>query len=165
MDEGRLLRHVDAERYAELREHRDEIARRTGLVLDPYFSAPKMAWLRRNVETAGVVTTSDAWLLHRLTGRFVTDATTASRSLLVQRPFDEGPAPHRALMVDVEGSGVAIFGGRVGSGEQCLESVQEIREREVRLLVRGGDASQDIRPLVHRARAAGQRVLFCACAP
>ena len=68
----------------ELREHRDEIARRTGLVLDPYFSAPKMAWLRRNVETAGVVTTSDAWLLHRLTGRFVTDATTASRSLLVE---------------------------------------------------------------------------------
>ena len=67
----------------ELREHRDEIARRTGLVLDPYFSAPKMAWLRRNVETAGVVTTSDTWLLHRLTGRFVTDATTASRSLLV----------------------------------------------------------------------------------
>ena len=68
----------------ELRDHRDEIARRTGLVLDPYFSAPKMAWLRRNVETAGVVTTSDAWLLHRLTGRFVTDATTASRSLLVE---------------------------------------------------------------------------------
>jgi glycerol kinase len=42
-----------------------------------------MAWLRRNVETEGVVTTSDTWLLHRLTGAFVTDATTASRSLAV----------------------------------------------------------------------------------
>ncbi len=50
----------------------------------PYFSAPKMAWLRRNVERGGVVTTSDSWLLHRLTGEFVTDATTASRSLLVE---------------------------------------------------------------------------------
>lgn len=69
---------------AELAGHADELAARTGLVLDPYFSAPKMAWLRRNRETAGVVTTSDSWLLHQLTGEFVTDATTASRSLLVE---------------------------------------------------------------------------------
>lgn len=66
----------------EMAEHADEFAARTGLVLDPYFSAPKMAWLRRNVETGGVVTTSDTWLLHQLTGEFVTDATTASRSLV-----------------------------------------------------------------------------------
>ena len=31
------------------RPHRDLLAARTGLVLDPYFSAPKMAWLRRHV--------------------------------------------------------------------------------------------------------------------
>lgn len=68
---------------ADLTEHAAEFAFRTGLVLDPYFSAPKMAWLRRNVERDGVVTTSDAWLLHQLTGEFVTDATTASRSLVV----------------------------------------------------------------------------------
>ncbi len=65
---------------ADLAGHADMIATRTGLVLDPYFSAPKMAWLRRNVESTGVVTTSDTWLLHQLTGEFVTDATTASRS-------------------------------------------------------------------------------------
>lgn len=68
---------------AALAEHAEMIATATGLVLDPYFSAPKMAWLRRNVETGGVVTTSDTWLLRQLTGEFVTDATTASRSLLV----------------------------------------------------------------------------------
>lgn len=68
---------------AELREHGEEIAGKTGLVLDPYFSAPKQAWLRRNVTTEGVVTTSDSWLLHQLTGEFVTDATTASRSLVL----------------------------------------------------------------------------------
>ncbi|MFC9553527.1 FGGY family carbohydrate kinase [Rhodococcus sp. NPDC056960] len=67
----------------DLDAHKDAIAARTGLVLDSYFSAPKMAWLRRNVETAGVVTTSDTWLLHQLTGAFVTDVTTASRSLAV----------------------------------------------------------------------------------
>lgn len=68
---------------AELRDHADDIARRTGLVLDPYFSAPKQAWIRRNLTRGGVVTTSDSWLLHRLTGEFVTDASTASRSLAV----------------------------------------------------------------------------------
>ena len=63
--------------------HAKAIAERTGLVLDPYFSAPKMAWIRRHLTTAGVVTTSDTWLLHHLTGAFVTDVTTASRSLVM----------------------------------------------------------------------------------
>jgi glycerol kinase len=61
----------------------DDIARLTGLVLDPYFSAPKMAWIRANMTTDGVVTTTDTWLVHRLCGAFVTDASTASRSLLI----------------------------------------------------------------------------------
>ena len=51
---------------------------RTGLVLDPYFSAPKMAWIREHLTRDGVVTTSDAWLLHHLTGELVTDLTTAA---------------------------------------------------------------------------------------
>lgn len=61
----------------------EAIARRTGLVLDPYFSAPKMAWIRANLTTEGVVTTTDTWLVHRLCGAFVTDTSTASRSLLL----------------------------------------------------------------------------------
>src|SRR5689334_14756868 len=61
----------------------DTVAQRTGLVLDPYFSAPKMAWIRANMTTDGVVTTTDTWLVHRLCGAFVTDASTASRSLLM----------------------------------------------------------------------------------
>ena len=59
------------------------VAERTGLVLDPYFSAPKMTWLREHLTRDGVVTTSDTWLLHQLTGAFVTDVTTASRSLIM----------------------------------------------------------------------------------
>jgi glycerol kinase len=68
---------------AELDAHREMVAARTGLVLDPYFSAPKMIWLRRNLTSEGVVTTTDSWLIHRLTGEFVTDVSTASRSLVM----------------------------------------------------------------------------------
>ncbi len=67
---------------APLSESSDIVAQRTGLVLDPYFSAPKMAWLRANLTRDGVVTTTDTWLVHRLCGAFVTDAATASRSLV-----------------------------------------------------------------------------------
>ncbi|GLU50334.1 FGGY family carbohydrate kinase [Nocardiopsis ansamitocini] len=66
------LAHV-AERLAEI----------SGLPLDPYFTAPKMRWLRDNVTAEGVVTSTDTWLLHHLTGAFVTDAATASRSMLL----------------------------------------------------------------------------------
>ncbi|MER7283898.1 FGGY family carbohydrate kinase [Dactylosporangium sp. NPDC000244] len=59
------------------------VAELTGLVLDPYFSAPKMRWLREHRTADGVVTTTDTWLVHRLCGAFVTDASTASRSLLL----------------------------------------------------------------------------------
>ncbi|MDT9593016.1 FGGY family carbohydrate kinase [Nocardioides zeae] len=60
----------------------EPLARRTGLVLDPYFSAPKLRWLRDHVTSEGVVTTTDAWLVHRMCGAFVTDVSTAGRSLL-----------------------------------------------------------------------------------
>jgi glycerol kinase len=67
----------------ELAEHADRLAQLTGLPLDPYFAAPKMAWLRRRDGAEGVVTTVDAWLNRRLAGAFVTDAATASRTLLL----------------------------------------------------------------------------------
>jgi glycerol kinase len=55
----------------------------TGLPLDPYFAAPKMTWLRENLTAEGVVTTTDTWLLARLGAGYVTDAATASRTLLL----------------------------------------------------------------------------------
>ncbi|WP_030839791.1 FGGY family carbohydrate kinase [Streptomyces sp. NRRL F-4474] len=68
---------------AELAPHAEALLHRTGLPLDPYFAAPKMAWIRRHLTRQGVVTTSDAWLVHRLTGAFVTDAATAGRTQLL----------------------------------------------------------------------------------
>ncbi|GHE48463.1 carbohydrate kinase [Streptomyces longispororuber] len=68
---------------AELAAHAEELRHLTGLPLDPYFAAPKMTWIRRHLTRRGVVTTSDAWLVHRLTGAFVTDAATAGRTQLL----------------------------------------------------------------------------------
>jgi glycerol kinase len=72
--------------------HEPEIAARTGLLLDPYFSGTKIAWLLDNVEGARARAraghlafgTVDSWLLWNLTGgrRHLTDATNAARTLL-----------------------------------------------------------------------------------
>ena len=66
-----------------LASHGPELLHLTGLPLDPYFAAPKMAWIRRELTREGVVTTSDSWLVHQLTGAFVTDASTAGRTQLL----------------------------------------------------------------------------------
>ena len=68
---------------------------RTGLLLDPYFSATKIAWLLDEVPGARAraergelaAGTIDAWLLWNLTGGAVhaTDATNASRTMLMDR--------------------------------------------------------------------------------
>jgi glycerol kinase len=67
----------------ELASRAEELRHLTGLPLDPYFAAPKMAWIRRHLTRHGVVTTSDVWLVHRLTGAYVTDAATAGRTQLL----------------------------------------------------------------------------------
>ncbi|MDV7398889.1 FGGY family carbohydrate kinase, partial [Arthrospira platensis SPKY1] len=66
------------------------IRARTGLILDPYFSATKLRWILDHVEGAQskaengdlLFGTVDSWLLWQLTGRkcHVTDATNASRT-------------------------------------------------------------------------------------
>jgi glycerol kinase len=81
-----------AARCAELREqgHEDLIRERTGLVLDPYFSATKMEWLIENVDGLrdraadgrAVFGTVDAWLVYKLCGESVTDPSNAARTML-----------------------------------------------------------------------------------
>ena len=70
----------------------DTVAQRTGLVIDPYFSASKIRWLldtlpglRRRAEAGEIAFgTIDSFLLWRLTGgkRHATDATNAARTML-----------------------------------------------------------------------------------
>jgi glycerol kinase len=68
------------------------ITSKTGLLLDPYFSATKIAWILDNVEGVRqraekgdlAFGTVDSWLIWNLTGgrNHSTDATNASRSML-----------------------------------------------------------------------------------
>jgi glycerol kinase len=81
-----------ADRCKELRDagHEELVRSRTGLTLDPYFSATKIEWLLRNVDGLrekaesgrAVFGTVDAWLIFNLTGELATDQTNASRTLL-----------------------------------------------------------------------------------
>lgn len=70
----------------------ETIRRRTGLSLDPMFSAPKFRAAIDAASAAGApladiaVGTVDAWLVWRLTGRHVTDLGNASRTLLLDLP-------------------------------------------------------------------------------
>jgi glycerol kinase len=66
------------------------VGARTGLLIDPYFSASKLIWLNENVPgvrnaiAAGQAHfgTVDSWLLHALGGAYLTDVTNASRTML-----------------------------------------------------------------------------------
>ncbi len=65
--------------------HEELIRERTGLVLDPYFSATKYAWMlgRGDLPRDCRLGTVDAWLLFQLCGRHVTDVSNACRTLLL----------------------------------------------------------------------------------
>ncbi len=110
---------------AELREagHEAEVQRRTGLLLDPYFSGTKMRWMLDNVPDVRaaadkgtlVFGTVESWLMFKLTGgAHVSDASNASRTLLLEldgAQFDAGlcellGVPHAALpqVVDMSGA-------------------------------------------------------------
>jgi glycerol kinase len=70
--------------------HEPDLQARTGLLLDPYFSASKIGWALEylpEVAAAGddlMVGTVESWLVYKLTGGLhVTDATNASRTALM----------------------------------------------------------------------------------
>jgi glycerol kinase len=81
-----------AARCAQLREagHEKLVRERTGLLIDPYFSATKIQWLLENVdglaerarEGRALFGTIDAWLVFKLTGEYATEPSNASRTML-----------------------------------------------------------------------------------
>jgi glycerol kinase len=68
----------------------DIFRRKTGLVLDAYFSGTKLNWILANIPDARTRAergelafgTVDSWLIFKLSGAHVTDSSNASRSLL-----------------------------------------------------------------------------------
>ncbi|WP_372593969.1 glycerol kinase [Actinotalea sp.] len=101
---------------------------RSGLSLDPMFSAPKMRWALDSAVAAGIdpadvlLGTVDSWLVHRLTGEHATDVGNASRTLLLDLGSLEWDADllelfgiPRANLPEVRASD-AGFGRTVGTG-------------------------------------------------
>jgi len=119
---------------AELKDegHEPAVQAKTGLLLDPYFSASKIGWaLRewpglRDVGDRLAVGTVESWLVWKLTGGLhVTDATNASRTALMaigSGGWDDGllalfGVPHAILPEIVDCAGrfgeTALFGSAI----------------------------------------------------
>ena len=106
-----------------LREREFEIATRTGLIVDPYFSGTKLKWMldhnralrRRAARGELCFGTIDSWLIYKLSrgAAFVTDLTNASRTMLMnleRREWDPAmlemldvPAPMLPRIVESRG--------------------------------------------------------------
>lgn len=80
--------------------HEAAVQSATGLLLDPYFSATKMAWMLRNIDGADTLGdrlafgTIESWLVWNLTGGLhISDVSNASRTSLLAltgQSWDEG---------------------------------------------------------------------------
>jgi glycerol kinase len=128
--------------------HEPGLQERTGLLLDPYFSASKIAWALDHwpqLREAGddlLVGTVESWLVYRLTGGLhVSDATNASRTALMDirtGTWDAGlidlfGVPPRALPEIVDCAGrfgetlPDLLGGRIAitglAGDQQAASI------------------------------------------
>jgi len=105
--------------------HEERVREVTGLVLDPYFTATKLAWVMENVDGAAnaAVGTVDSWLVARLSaGRdHVTDASNASSTLL----FDIGRGEWSEEMAD-------LFGVPVANLPRVVDSAGDISQTDPR---------------------------------
>lgn len=105
-----------------------EITEKTGLKLDPYFSAAKMRWILDQVPQAELLlkqgklclATSDTWLIAQLTGLkcLLTDISTASRTMLLNlETLDWDP-----ILLEKLGIPRAVLPDLVGNTE-CVGTV------------------------------------------
>jgi glycerol kinase len=125
--------------------HEAAITAKTGLLLDPYFSASKVRWLLDNVD--GVRTaalqgrlafgTVDSFLLWRLTGGRVhaTDATNAARTLL----FDIGRAAWDRELADLFDVPVGLLPEVRDCAADFGETVPDLFGGAIRILGMAGD--------------------------
>ncbi len=104
----------------------DQVYSITGLTIDPYFTAPKILWVKEN-EPAVFENTEKFLLVHdyliyRLSNEFVTDYSNASRTLLFDlRKADWSPPMLESLGIDAEKLPHAVEpGAHIGEvGEQA----------------------------------------------
>jgi glycerol kinase len=112
--------------------HEEMVAERTGLLLDPYFSATKIRWILDHVDGAReraergelLFGTVDSYLIWKLTGgaAHVTDATNASRTMLyniVQQKWD----PDLLALFDIPSAMLPRVCDSVGEFGRCEASI------------------------------------------
>ena len=106
--------------------HEQRVREVTGLVLDPYFTATKLAWAIEHVDGAAEAAagTVDSWLVARLSaGRdHVTDASNSSRTLL----FDIARGAWSQEMADLFGVSLANLPRVVDSSGQIARTDPEV---------------------------------------
>ena len=125
--------------------HEPEVAARTGLVLDPYFSATKIRWLIDHVEGAGAAAragrlafgTVDSFLLWRLTGgkTHASDATNAARTLI----FDIGRGAWDPGLCELFGVPTALLPQVCDCAHDFGTTVPELFGGPIRILGAAGD--------------------------
>ncbi len=117
----------------------------TGLLLDPYFSGTKIAWLLDEVEGARaraeagelLAGTMDAWVIWKLTGGAVhaTDATNASRTLL----FDLKAQDWSAQMLEMLAVPASLLPRVLDCADDYGETAPEVLGRPVPIRGVAGD--------------------------
>jgi glycerol kinase len=122
-----------------------EITRRTGLLLDPYFSATKLGWILDHVDGARAKAeagellfgTIDAFLIWRMTGgrRHVTDATNACRTLL----YDLATGGFDAGLAETFGVPMAMLPEIADSAGDLGETLPELFGGAIRITGVAGD--------------------------
>ena len=120
-----------------LRDSEAEVAETTGLLIDPYFSATKLAWILDHVEGARaradrgelLAGTIEAWVVWKLTGGKVhaTDATNASRTLL----FDIGRQAWSPRMLELFAVPAAVLPEVRDTAGDYGETTPDILGRQV----------------------------------
>ncbi len=121
------------------------VARRTGLIIDPYFSASKIRWLldavpgvRRRAEGGEIAFgTIDSFLLWRLTGgrRHATDATNAARTML----FDIGRLAWDDELLDAFDIPKAILPEMLDTGAHFGGTAPELLGAAIPIAAMAGD--------------------------
>ena len=106
--------------------HEDRVREVTGLVLDPYFTATKLAWAIEHIDGAAdaAAGTVDSWLVARLSaGRdHLTDASNASRTML----FDIARGEWSQEMADLFGVSLANLPRVVDSSGRISRTDPEV---------------------------------------
>lgn len=124
----------------------DAVYSTTGLTVDPYFSAPKILWIKENEESVFKKTHKfllvHDYVLYRLSDEFVTDFSNASRTML----FDVRQASWSSRMLDsfeipLEKLPKAVESG-VQIGEMTPKAAKETGLKEGTPVITGGGDQQ-----------------------